>query len=159
MGRKNAANRLVDARTALSDTSRQIGVIEAQRAKAILDEDGAGARKLDAQLEELRRDARIGADRVRLLEQQAKDEQQAAVLQRRKDHVVRFTKKLQSADQVADELQACIEQADMLFRKLISLREAARVAWWGSNSHENALAVLARRCSIERPRGQSFVDA
>ena len=27
------------------------------------------------------------------------------------------------------------------YRKLIELREDARVAWWGSNSHENALAV------------------
>ena len=32
MGRKNAANRLVDARAAHADTLRQIGVIEAQRA-------------------------------------------------------------------------------------------------------------------------------
>ena len=141
MGRKNAANRLVDARAAHADTLRQIGVIEAQRAKAILDENDVDARKLDAELEELRRDARIGADHVRLLEQQAKDEEHAAVLQRRKDHVVRFTKKLQNADQVADELQATIEQAEKVFRKLITLREDARVAWWGSNSHENALAV------------------
>ena len=86
---------LADARAAHADTLRQIGVIEAQRAKAILDENDVDARKLDAELEELRRDARIGADRVRLLEQQAKDEEHAAVLQRRKDHVVRFTNKLQ----------------------------------------------------------------
>ena len=138
---KKAETRLADARAALSDTSRQIGVIEAQRAKAILDEDDVAARKLDAQLEELRRDARIGADRIKLLEEQARQEESDAVLQRRKAHVARFTKKLSDADQVADELQATIEQADKLFRKLISLREDARVAWWGSNSHENALAV------------------
>ena len=62
--RKKAETRLADARAALSDTSRQIGVIEAQRGKAILDEDDTAARKLDAELEELRRDARIGADRL-----------------------------------------------------------------------------------------------
>ena len=139
--KKRAETRLADARAALADATRQIGVIEAQRAKAILDEDDAAARKLDAQLEELRRDARIGADRIKLLEDQARQEQADAVLQRRKAHVARFTKKLNDADQVADELQATIEQADKLFRKLITLREDARVAWWGSNSHENALAV------------------
>ena len=53
----------------------------------------------------------------------------------------RFTKKLSDADQVADELQACVEQADKLYRRLIQLREDARVAWWGSTPHENALAV------------------
>ena len=81
------------------------------------------------------------ADRIRLLEEQARQEESDAVLQRRKAHVARFTKKLSDADQVADELQATIETADKLYRKLISLREDARVAWWGSNSHENALAV------------------
>jgi hypothetical protein len=133
--------KLESARAAHADANRQIGVIEAQRAKAILDEDDTAARKLDAQLEELRRDARIGADRIKLLEEQARQEEADAVLQRRKAHVARFTKKLSDADQVADELQATIETADKLFRKLIQLREDARVAWWGSNSHENALAV------------------
>jgi len=103
--KKKAETRLAEARAALSDTSRQIGVIEAQRAKAILDEDDTAARKLDAQLEELRRDARIGADRVRLLEQQAKEEEHAAILRRRQDHVLRFQKKLQNADEIADELK------------------------------------------------------
>ena len=146
--RKKAETRLADARAALSDTSRQIGVIEAQRGKAILDEDDTAARKLDAELEELRRDARIGADRVRLLEQQAKDEEQAAVLQRRKAHVARFTKKLADADQVADELQACVEQEDKLYRRLIQLREDARAAWWGSTPHEMALSISPDGCAL-----------
>ena len=130
--RKKAETRLADARAALSDTSRQIGVIEAQRGKAILDEDDTAARKLDAELEELRRDARIGADRVRLLEQQAKEEEHAAVLQRRKAHVARFTKKLSDADQVADELQAASSKRTSYSGKLIQLREDARAAWWGT---------------------------
>ena len=106
--------KLESARAAHADANRQIGVIEAQRAKAILDEDDTAARKLDAQLEELRRDARIGADRIKLLEEQARQEEADAVLQRRKAHVARFTKKLSDADQVADELQATIETADKL---------------------------------------------
>jgi hypothetical protein len=82
--RKKAATRLAEARTAQADMVKRIAEVDAARAKAILDEDDAAARKLDAELEELRRDARIGADRVRLLEAQAQEEEQAAVLQRRK---------------------------------------------------------------------------
>ena len=100
MGRKKAETRLTDARAAHADALRQIGVIEAQRAKAILDENDVDARKLDAELEELRRDARIGADRIKLLEEQARQEEAEAVLKRRKEHVARFTKKLSDADQV-----------------------------------------------------------
>jgi hypothetical protein len=48
---------------------------------------------------------------------------------------------LADADKVADELQATIEKADALFRKIITLREDARVSWWGTTSHENALSV------------------
>ena len=145
---KKAETRLAEARTAQAETVGRIAEVEAARAKAILDEDDAAARKLDAQREELQRDARIGADRVRLLEQQAKDEEQAAVLQRRKAHVARFTKILQNADEVADELQACVEQEDKLFRKLIQLREDARAAWWGSTPHEMALSISPDGCAL-----------
>ena len=151
--KKRAETRLADARAAQAETVGRIAEVEAARAKAILDEDDAAARKLDAQLEELRRDSRIGADRVRLLEQQAKDEEQAAVLQRRNAHVARFTKKLSDADQVADELQATIEQADKLFRKLIQLREDARAAWWGSTPHEAALSISPDAFSPARAAG------
>jgi hypothetical protein len=141
MRSQKAATRLEAARTAQADTVKRIADVDAARAKAILDEDDVGARKLDAQLEELRRDARIGADRIKLLEEQARQEEVEAVLKRRKDHVARFTKKLSDADQVADELQACIEQADRLFRRLIGLRQDAHAAWWGDTPHENALGV------------------
>jgi hypothetical protein len=139
--KKKAETRLADARAALSNTSRQIGELEAQRNAALLADDDPTAAKLYAELETLRGLARGHADKVALLEQEAAREEADAVLQRRKAHVARFTKKLSDADQVADELQGCIEQADKLFRKLITLREDARVAWWGSNSHANALAV------------------
>jgi hypothetical protein len=146
--KKKAATRLAEARTAQADNVARIAAVEAARAKAILDEDDVAARKLDAQLEELRRDARIGADRIKLLEEQARQEEADAVLQRRKAHVARFTKKLSDADQVADELQACVEKSDALFRKLITLREDARAAWWGSTPHEAALSISPDGCAL-----------
>jgi hypothetical protein len=145
---KKASTRLGAARTAQAETVGRIAEVEAARAKAILDEDDAAARKLDAELEEAQRDARIAGERVRLLEAEALREEADDVLKRRKDHVARFTEKLSDADRVADELQATIEQADKLFRKLIQFREDARVAWWGSTPHEMALSISPDGCAL-----------
>jgi hypothetical protein len=46
--RKKAATRLAEARTAQADMVKRIAEVDAARAKAILDEDDAAARKLDA---------------------------------------------------------------------------------------------------------------
>ena len=146
--KKKAETRLADARAAQAEAVKRVAEVGAARSKAILDEDDGAARKLDAQLEEAQRDARIAGERIRLLEQEALREEADAVLKRRKDHVARFTKKLSDADQAADELQATIEQADKLFRKLITLREDARVAWWGSTPHEMALSISPDGCAL-----------
>ncbi len=139
--KKKAETRLADARAAEAKAVKRVAEVGAARSKAILDEDDAAARKLDGELDEAQRDARIAGERIRLLEAEAQREEADAVLKRRKDHVARFIKKLSDADQVADELQACVEQEDKLDRRLIQLREDARVAWWGSTPHENALGV------------------
>ena len=108
----------------------------------------AGLDAIEIELANLQKASVRQADRIQLLEEQARQEESDAVLKRRKEHVARFTKKLADADQVADELQATIEQADKLFRKLIQLREDARVAWWGSKPHEDALAITPGRCAL-----------
>jgi hypothetical protein len=97
--------------------------------------------QIEAEITVLRRQHERQAARVKLFEQQVEQEQAAAALARRKEHVERFTQKLLAADQVADHLQAAIEKADALFRKVITMREDARVSWWGTSAHENALSV------------------
>ena len=106
----------------LSDTGRR-------RDQLLLAADERALDAVEVEVANLQKAHERQVARIRLLEQQAKDEEADAVLQRRKAHVARFTKKLNDADQVADELQATIELADKLFRKLITLREDARVAW------------------------------
>ena len=96
--KKKAETRLADARTALSDTSRQIGELEAQRNAALLADDDPTAAKLYAELETLRGLARGHADKVALLEAEAAREEVEAVAKRRADLVVRFEKKLAEAD-------------------------------------------------------------
>ena len=143
------APNLESARNAQADTSRQIGVIEAQRAKAILDEDDAAARKLDAQLEELRRDARIGADRIKLLEEQARaGGSRRGCKAARRSWSCRFEKKLAEADREADELQNLLAQAEKKFRRIIELRTDARAAWPIGDSHANAVAGTAEGAAL-----------
>jgi hypothetical protein len=96
---------------------------------------------VEAEITVLKRQHERQAARVKLFEAEVEREQAEATLKRRKEHVERFQKKLADADKVADELQATIENADKLFRKIIQLREDARVSWWGTSAHENALSV------------------
>jgi hypothetical protein len=138
---KKAATILAEAQQELLNTNAKLSDTGRRRDELLLANDAAGLDAIEVELANLQKAAVRHADRIKLLQEQARQEEAEAVLKRRKDHVARFTKKLSDADLAADELQATIEQADKLFRRLITLREDARVAWWGSNSHENALAV------------------
>ena len=146
--KKKAATRLEAARAAQAEAVRRVAEVGAARSKAILDEDDAAARKLDAELEELQREARIATERVRLLEEEAQREEADAVVKRRADLTVRFEKKLAEADREADELQELIAQAEKKFRKIITLRSDARAAWPIADSHANAAAGTAEGAAL-----------
>jgi hypothetical protein len=146
--RKKAETRLADARAALADTSRQIGVLEAQRNAALLADDDPTAAKLYAELETLRGPARGHADKVALLEAEAGREEAEAVIKRRGDLVVRFEKKLAQADAEAAELQELIAQAEKKFRKIITLRSDARAAWPIADSNAAATAGTAEGAAL-----------
>jgi hypothetical protein len=141
MAKKAATTLLSEARQELVETNAKLSDSGRRRDQLLLANDATGLDLVEVELANLQKAAVRQADRIKLLEEQARQEETDAVLKRRKDHVARFTKKLSDADQVADELQACVEQEDKLYRRLIQLREDARVAWWGSTPHENALGV------------------
>jgi hypothetical protein len=146
--KKKAETRLADARAAQAEAVGRVAQVAAARSKAILDEDDGAARKLDAELEELQRDARIAGERVRLLEAEALREEADAVVKRRADLTVRFEKKLAEADREADELQNLVAAAEKKFRRIITLRSDARAAWPIGDSHANAAAGTAEGAAL-----------
>ena len=142
MAKKAATTLLSEAQQELVETNAKLSDTGRRRDQLLLaNNDATGLDAIEGELANLQKASVRQADRIKLLEEQARQEEADAVLKRRKDHVARFTKKLADADQVADELQACVEQEDKLYRRLIQLREDARAAWWGSTPHENALGV------------------
>jgi hypothetical protein len=146
--KKRAESRLADARSTQAEAVRRVAEVGAARSKAILDEDDTTARKLDSELEELQRDARIAGERVRLLEAEAQREEADAVIKRRGDLIVRFEKKLAEADREADELQNLVAAAEKKFRKIITLRTDARAAWPIADSNANATAGTAEGAAL-----------
>jgi chromosome segregation ATPase len=142
MANKSADATLSEAQTELVNVNARLSDASARRDKLLqFFADDKALDTIEAEITVLRRQHERQAARVKLFEKQVEQEQAEATLKRRKDHVERFQKKLADADKVADELQATIEKADALFRKVITLREDARVSWWGTSAHENALSV------------------
>jgi hypothetical protein len=139
---KSAETTLAEASQELISLNSRLSDASARRDKLLrFFADDKALDQIEAEITVLKRQHERQAARVKLFEQQVEQEQAAAALARRQEHVARFQKKLADADKVADELQATIEKADALFRKVIQLREDARVSWWGTTSHENALSV------------------
>jgi hypothetical protein len=142
MANKSADVTLAEASQELIAINARLSDASARRDKLLqFFADDKALDTIEAEITVLKRQHERQAARVKLFEQQVEQAQAAAALARRQEHVERFQKKLADADKVADELQGTIEKADALFRKIITLREDARVSWWGTTSHENALSV------------------
>ena len=86
-----AQQELLDTNAKLSDTGRR-------RDQLLLAGDERGLDAIETELAGLQKAAVRQADRIRLLEEQARQEEAAAVVKRRGDLVVRFEKKLAEAD-------------------------------------------------------------
>jgi hypothetical protein len=136
-----AQQELLDTNAKLSDTGRR-------RDQLLLAGDERGLDAIEGELAGLQKAAVREADRIRLLEEQARQEEAAAIVKRRGDLVVRFEKKLAESDREADELQNLLAQAEKKFRRIIELRTDARAAWPIADSHANAAAGTAEGAAL-----------
>ena len=148
MAKKAATTLLSEARQKKVDTNAKLSETGRRRDQLLLAGDERGLDAIEQELASLQKTAVRQADRIRLLEEQARQEEAAAVVKRRGDLVVRFEKKLQMADAKADELQATLAKAEQLFREIITLRTDARAAWPIGDSHANAAAGTAEGAAL-----------
>jgi hypothetical protein len=147
--KKSAATTLSEAQAELVNINARLSDSSARRDQLLLQQaDDKTLDAIEAEVANLQRQHERQVARIRLLEEQARAEEADAVAARRRSHIAKFEKKLADADLVADELQSTLEQADKLFRKIITLREDALILFWGSTSHENALAVSSDGCAM-----------
>jgi hypothetical protein len=145
---KKASTILAEAQTELVETNAKLSDTGRRRDQLLLAGDERGLDAIETELAGLQKAAVRQADRINLLEEQARQEEAAAVVKRRGDLVVRFEKKLQVADAKADELQATMAKAEQLFREIITLRTDARAAWPIGDSHANAVAGTAEGAAL-----------
>jgi hypothetical protein len=131
MAKKTAAAILSEAQSELINLNAKLSDTGRRRDQLLLANDATGLDAIEVELANLQKAAVRQADRIRLLEEQARQEEAAAVVKRRADVVVRFEKKLAESDREADELQNLLAQAEKKFRKIITLRTDARAAWPG----------------------------
>jgi hypothetical protein len=148
MAKKAATTLLSEAQQELVETNVKLSDIGRRRDQLLLAGDERGLDAIEGELAGLQKAAVRQADRIRLLEEQARQEEAAAVVKRRGDLVLKFEKKLQVADAKADELQATMAKAEQLFREIITLRTDARAAWPIGDSHANAAAGTAEGAAL-----------
>ncbi len=145
---KKAATVLAEAQTELIETNARLSDTGRRRDQLLLAGDDRGLDAIETELAGLQKAAARQADRIRLLEEQARQEEAAAVVKRRADLIVRFERKLAQADAEAEELQNLLAQAEKKFRRIIELRTDARAAWPIGNSHANAVAGTAEGAAL-----------
>jgi hypothetical protein len=145
---KKAATILSEAQQELVETNAKLSDTGRRRDQLLLAGDERGLDAIEVELANLQKAAVRQADRIRLLEEQARQEEAAAVVKRRADLTVRFEKKLAEADRDADELQTLVAAAEKKFRRIIELRSDARAAWPIADSHANAAAGTAEGAAL-----------
>ena len=148
MAKKAATTLLSEARQELLETNARLSDTGRRRDQLLLANDANGLDAIEGELANLQKASVRQADRIRLLEEQARQEEAAAVVKRRADLIVRFEKKLAESDREADELQNLLAQAEKKFRRIIELRTDARAAWPIGNSHANAVAGTAEGAAL-----------
>jgi chromosome segregation ATPase len=140
--RSTVADHLERAREALAETNRQLAELGERREAALLSDDDGEIEPIDRELDHLERVARTQADRVRLLERQAANEDAARQSKRRQEHIARIEQQLAEADKIAGEVQRAAGQYAASFRRLVDLRREIAAAWnWSTN--EIDLAALS----------------
>jgi hypothetical protein len=96
---------LEEAREALAATNDRIQELSRRRERLLLGDDDIALEAIDAELDKLERLARRDADRVRLIEDQARREEAERIAKRQQDLIGRNEKKLHESDTVAAEVQ------------------------------------------------------
>ena len=94
MAKKTAAAILSEAQSELINLNAKLSDTGRRRDQLLLANDANGLDAIETELAGLQKAAVRQADRIRLLEEQARQEEAAAVVKRRGDLVVRFEKKL-----------------------------------------------------------------
>jgi hypothetical protein len=129
-----------------------------RQARLLAGDPAAEIAVLDAELTGLRDEARIESDRIKLLVEAVRQEENAAALKRRADLINRFAAKLAKADELAAEMQEDVAKVEKTFRRIIAMREDARAAFAVQSSHANASATAIEGCAMAGPAVRALLS-
>jgi len=139
------AKALHEARTALLDVETKVAQLKGKREALLLAGNDGALDKLEDDLAALRRQVERAADRVSLLEVEARRAEAARQAREKRGLIERIEKKLAASNEAAAELQNFVELADKAFRKVIALRSECAAAWPWPDQTALALGASAIR--------------
>jgi hypothetical protein len=126
---RTATTRLGAAELALTEATRRIGELTEQRNQCLLRDADGEAVELATEIENLRRLADGHRDKIKLLQDAARTEEQERRAKEKTGLIERIEKKLAARDSAGKELADAVAAADRAFRKLIDVGLEVTAAW------------------------------
>jgi hypothetical protein len=126
---RTATTRLGAAELALTEATRRIGELTEQRNQCLLRDADGEAVELATEIENLRRLADGHRDKIKLLQDAARVEEEERRVKEKTGLIERIEKKLAARDSAGKELADAVAAADRAFRKLIDVGLEVTAAW------------------------------
>jgi hypothetical protein len=145
---KKTTPTLAEVREQAVDTAAKLTTLRSKRQAALLADNAAALDTIDSEIAALEKAASRQAERIQLLEEQARQQEAEEIARKRVALIAQFAKTLDLADTKGEELQATLEKADRLFREVVKLRQEARIMWPAGTSHTNSAANTAEGAAL-----------
>ena len=139
---------LAEAQTELVDTNVKLSDTDRRRDQLLLAGDERGLDAIEGELASLQKAAVRQADRIPMLEEQARQEEAAAVVKRRGDVVVRFEKKLQRPTRKPTNCRPSRDRPKRSSGRSSHCEPDASAAWPIGDLHANAVAGTAEGAAL-----------
>jgi hypothetical protein len=127
--KRNALAALEQTRRNLAAANARIEELKAVRTQLLLDEDDRGLDAADAEITETRKRSERHVEHIALLEARVREDERRAAAAKREATICAVEAQLVERDRVGADLQAAVAKAEVLFRRVIGLTEAAGAAW------------------------------
>jgi hypothetical protein len=140
--KQTSPERLAAAQAAIEEANRKLAELDRQRNAALLRDDNVVAIELGVEIANLKLAARAHEDKIKLLREQAAEEERSRRAKEREAEIGKIEAKLDQRDQAMQEVVAAIKQLAVASERATKLGREI-VAAWAWQPHDLPAALLS----------------